>query len=348
MGGFRRGGGRAAAQPAQTQEQHGEEGAPTVEAQVMPGLSMGESSLVISEYNSMVEIAMRWPRDPKAALKEALDELQMAPELAKTNWYSIPYKNHIPRCPDRKKCDCPEKPVEGLSVKAAYNLQRMWKHLASKCVVQKENADHFILSGMARDLQSNTFVERPRIVYKVKTRTWDGRTTVTPLSEAEITKDLGAGASKAVRDAILNQFPDWWKKKFFDECRRVHDEHATKSEGGAEKAKEGIVASFAKYKVTKATIEKKLGHPIKDMTPEERMTFRGYMNALETGEAMVDQIFGGTEEEEHKVTPGQATEGKATATEDPVKKATTAAAGGSPPEEPPHPAEAPKPRKMTI
>jgi len=142
---------------------------------------------------------------------------------------------------------------------------------------------------VARDLQNNTLVERDHVVNKSIHYRGGG---VKVLSDAELVKVIGAGTSKAIRNAILNCIPDYFKKKFWDECRRVDDEYQTAKAGGKQKAQEGLVSKFGKLGVTPAMIVAKLGHPVKEATDEERMKLRGWYNAIENGEAQAGDIFG--------------------------------------------------------
>lgn len=315
---------------------------PPIEPQVLSSISMADAPLVLAEYNSMVDIAMRYPRNLEKALEAAIADIENphARDRAASNWYSIPYKNHEKGCTDRKNCECPSKPVEGLSVKCAYGSLRHYKNLATKCTVLRETEDAIYLSGMARDLESNTFVERPRVVHKKRSFKRQNQTVFYIIGDAELTKAFGAEASKSIRDAILNQFPEWWKKALWEACRRVNDEYENAKAGGKDKAQAGLVSQFAKLKVTQEMLEKKLGHRVKDSTDEERLTLRGWYNALEQGESTIEEIFGGATEK-HETTTEEFTKGQASSEE--VKEKPAAEQKKEPaPEKPPDPAAPPK------
>jgi hypothetical protein len=250
------------------------------------------ASHIRAEMNDMVSIAMAYPRDLAKVCAAAIAEVALAPELAENNWYEIPFKKHThgKDCTDKADDKCPvESQAEGLSVKAAYNLQCHYKHLASKSYVADETPEQLRVVGVARDLQNNTLVERDYMVSKViRYRNGGSRT----LSGAELVKAAGAGTSKAIRNSILYTIPDWIKKRYWDECRRVDDEYQTKKAGGKEKAKESIVNEFKKLGVTQEMMAAKIGKPLKETTDEERIKFRGWLNAIQNGEAKVEEIFG--------------------------------------------------------
>jgi len=299
-------------------------------------------SVIRAETNDMVNIAMTYPRSPAKALEAALAEIRIAPELAGGNWYEIEFKKHSGEagCTRRADDKCPVgSTAEGLSIKAAYNLQQKWRHLASKSYVGDENDERIRIVGVSRDLEANTLVERDFIVNK-KIRYRNGSEKI--LSESELVKAIGAGTSKAIRNAILNSIPDYFKKKYWDECRKVDDEYQVQKAGGKEQAKESLVSSFGKVGVTKAMLIAKLGHPLKETSDEERIQLRGWLSAINQGEAKVEEIFGAAEES-HETTVSQATTATATATEEPMehKKPSPAPAA----EEPPPPTDEPAPRK---
>lgn len=297
------------------------------------------TSVIRAETNDMVNIAMRpdqkrTPAIIKAALDEAIEELRICPELAEKNWYEIEFKKHSHQqgCTSKADDDCPVgSTAEGLSVKAAYNLQQKWKHLASKSYIGDEDSDKLRIVGVARDLQANTIVERDFVVPKViRYRNGD----VKKLSESELVKVVGAGTSKAIRNAILNSIPDYFKKKYWDECRKVDDEYQVQKAGGKEQAAQITMGDLKKLGVTKEMVEKKLGHPVKAMTDEGRMKLRGWYNAITSGESKVEEIFGAAAET-HETTVGQATTATATATEEPMEHRKPA----PPAEEPPPPTD---------
>ncbi len=301
----------------------------------------GGYGLVRREVSDMVEIALTYPRDERKQLEAVLATVEIAPELAEKNWYSIPYKKHNkrtnPRCNREPGDDCEDSPVEGISVKGGYTLQRAFRHLATKSYIAEDGPEMIRIVGVCRDLQNNTLVEREYSLQKV-TKYADGNKRT--LRGKELDTAIGAATSKAIRNAVLNAIPDYWVRRFWDKCREVDDRHQTEKAGGDKKEAARVLAQdLKKHGVTQAMIERKFGKKPSEMTADEadvmRKTLRGYLNAINNGDSTVDDIFG-TAEQGSTVTAEQAAEGKVTREEKPV------ADEPPPAEEPPQPTAPPK------
>ena len=79
----------------------------------------GTALAIRTEIETQNTIARQYPRDSKACLDEALQELQLVPEYACKAFYSIPYK-------DRSGGEEKIVKVEGPSIKASQALSRIW------------------------------------------------------------------------------------------------------------------------------------------------------------------------------------------------------------------------------
>lgn len=262
-----------------------------------PAAVVVPQSAVRQDTLDMVDLAIRYPREGQdgkglaRALDVALAEIELAPEVAERNWYMLPFRKHSREgdCTGRSNDNCPiESKAEGLSVKAAYTLQRHWKHLASKSYYAEDTADKVRVVGVARDLQSNNLVERDMVVLKkIYYRNGGERS----LSEQEVVAAIGRGTSKAIRNAILNQIPDWFKTRYWNKCREVDDAYQVKKAGGKEQAHKTLGQAFAAVGVTGDMLVKHLGKPLKEATDEERIELRGLYNAIASGETTVADAF---------------------------------------------------------
>ena len=154
-----------------------------------------------------VKIAQENPRNIVQLTKSALADLSAYPDLADQMHYSIPYKDNRHR---RLTF------VEGLGIKAAMALRYHWGNCADGARVADDRGDQVIVQGMFFDYERNILTLRDLEVSKFN----KGKNAYR-LSDEALRKQVGAGQSKAVRNAILASLPVPLKELYFRTVRTL-------------------------------------------------------------------------------------------------------------------------------
>ena len=259
-----------------------------VEPEIMPDMGetavevlQGGASLTKAENDSLIQYSIRRPRDPKLALMKALDELDIDPEFASNQWYSIPYI-------DRKTGE--KKPVEGLTVKAAMALGRCWGNCNATARLIEEKADSFIVEGVAMDYESLFRVSRVGSVSKYYKAKKTGK--MVKWSDDRFPQLIGSASSKQVRNALLAIIPEPIRARYWQRARELAaDVESQKAKKSGKSIVQRILDGFEPFKVTREMLNNHLGHPLSSVTKEEAADLRGILNALQSGEAKPWEIF---------------------------------------------------------
>ena len=240
-------------------------------------VSQGEA-IVRIENETLMQVAIQRPRDEQKVLDGALKELDLVPEEAASAYYTIPYK-------DTQSGQ--QQMVEGPSIKAAMALARRWGNCSAAARVLSEDATGINVEGVFIDFESSFRVLRPHRVSRFLKRR-DGR--VLELTPDRLQMATQAGASKALRNAILAGLPAYLVNTYFKRAKTIVaggklDERPTQPE--IDKA----VRAFAPYNVTAEQLEKNLELARPHWTRESIATLRGLYTALKDGQTTVEEAF---------------------------------------------------------
>ena len=230
------------------------------------------------ENDSLMQVAIQRPRDEQKVLDGALKELELVPEEAASAYYAIPFKT-----PDGQ-----QQIVEGPSIKAAMALARRWGNCSAAARVLSEDATGINVEGVFIDFESSFRVLRPHLVSRFLKRRSGQIMELTPDRLQMATQ---AGASKALRNAILAGLPAYLVNTYFKKAKTIVaggklDERATSAE--VDKA----IRAFIPYNVTAEQLEKNLELPRTQWTREHIATLRGLYTALKDGQTTVEEAFG--------------------------------------------------------
>ena len=243
-----------------------------------------------TDFTAKVRLAKQFPRDLKRVLAQALEELEVAPEFAARAYYSIPYKEYR---------DGQEKTVlvEGPSVKASKALTCHWGNCADGARIAEQDDERVLVEGVFHDYQTNVTTVRQVAVSRKR---YDKRTKqMVPLRDDRLVMAIQAGASKAVRNAILSGLPVWLVEAYFAKAKKLaiglkgdKDKLAPKD---IKRAVEAMVKAFAKLGVDgdrlSAYMKDKLDAELSD---EEKLAqMRGIFTAISEGQTTVAEVFGG-------------------------------------------------------
>jgi len=245
-------------------------------------VSQGHSIIKI-ENETQQAIAIQRPRDEEKVLARALADLERSPEFAASAFWERP----VGKDDEGKQTD-----AKGLSIRAAESLVRLWGNIAAGGRVFLENEDRIVITGKAIDYETNAAIERPFVVSK---SAWSKKTqAVVRLREDRLAIAMQAGVSKAIRNASLALLPTWLKEAYFKKAISI-------ATGGGKpagkKAKpiadriEQMVAKFGEKGVKAETLFAYLG--VQDEPTDQQLAKAiGVYNAIEEGEATVEEIFG--------------------------------------------------------
>lgn len=232
--------------------------------------------LVRLQNDQQVIIAMQKPRDEAIVYKNAIKELEVFPESAQSAIYGIPYKN------DRGGTDM----VEGPSIKAAMTLVRRWGNcnVSSKIVPGSETDDRVVVSGTFLDYETNMGITKEVSVSKMVYRKNVGK--VVKLSADKFNVALAAGASKAMRNAILAGLPDYLVKAY---CRKAKEMMTPKSKKDRETRVKEMYSAFESHGISKDILDKFMAINWPGMSSENLVDkMGGLYNALEDGTIKAD------------------------------------------------------------
>ena len=248
----------------------------------------GGYAIVKAENDTLAMMALQRPRDPKAALKRACAELELAPEFAEKQYYRIPYKD---RATGKTSW------VEGLSVKAALALGRCWGNCTVTARLLEETDDAFIVQGVATDHETMFRVQSVGSISKWYKAKKTGR--MIKHSEERFPQVLGAGASKAKRNALLDIIPEPIRLVYWNKARALASGGGKRKPINYEKTIPVVLKSFEKFKdaegiptITISILEQHLGHPLSEATREEFGDLKATLNAIDAGETTLYDAFG--------------------------------------------------------
>src|ERR1051325_6339478 len=161
------------------------------------------------ESDTMLRLAREFPRNEDKILRDALAELERAPEEAGKAYYSIPYTDHSTGRIVK---------VEGQTIRAAESLGRRWGNIRWAQRVLREDAEYADVESVAVDLETNTWVMKAARIPKLEKR----RTgQVIPYDERRWSQVLGGAMSKVTRNAILAVLPAYLKSAYDKKARAI-------------------------------------------------------------------------------------------------------------------------------
>ena len=286
-------------------------------------LSKGAQMLQIRTEKQLMVAELR-PRDPKKVAAALYAE---AAEAGEDFFYSIPYKDHVEGCQNRRSCKCPSKPVEGPGVGLARAAVRLWGNDDLDVTIDQELDDCWMVRADFIDFETNFHRSDTKRVSKMKTLR-GGR--VVKAQDRELDVIYQQGASKVERDVVLRALPRYMIEAAFELAKMA----AVSEKKPLKEQIARLMRRFNEIDVTMAQVESYLGKPFTEdglkggielggrpMTPQEVLAhLRGIVTAIRGGETEANEIFGAPEAKQATVEtkPGDVTmddlEGKPVAT----------------------------------
>jgi hypothetical protein len=223
-----------------------------------------------AEIDVQVSTARRYPRSVSQFVKKATELATLSPEIAAACVYALPRKEN-----GRAKT------IEGPSARFAEIMASAWTNMRAEGKTIGNDGQFVTSRGTAWDVENNV-----AIAFEVQRRITDrnGKT----YTDDMISVTGNAGASVALRNAILKVIPTAFWKPIYNDCRKVIA---------------GDVRTFAArrddmlkhFNVMGVTTERLLSSiglgGVEDITLDHIVTLRGIFNALKEGETSIEEAF---------------------------------------------------------
>ena len=255
----------------------------TQEAGVVKAEIVDGSRQLSAELRSQRELALSQPRYVKRVYVSCLQELELAPEFAEDAYYSIPFKS-----------GGEQTLVEGLSVKAARAIVRLWGNCALGSRLIDEDAEAVTVEGIFVDFETNVYFRKVQRV--PRTYIPRGTSIPTPLKSDRLNMAIQAGMGKAERNAALAGLPEPLKERYFLLAKKIAGQKGKTEGKTVEERMAALFTAFSKLNVDKVKIEAYIKAKFPEGTdPDDLLgTMRGVFNAIKDGQAKADEIFADT------------------------------------------------------
>ncbi len=228
-----------------------------------------EQTRAMTEVQGMMLLAKQFPRNEIEAYSKVMQACQRT-EFAEKATYSYPRGRET---------------ISGPSIRLAEEIARCWGNIdfGIKELSQKDGESEMM--AYAWDLETNT---RSSQNFAVKHIRDTGGTAKKLTSQRDIYENNANNAGRRLRARILAIVPPDLVNAAVAECKRTL---VGKNEVPLIDRAKNMVMAFSKVGVKQALIEKRLGHPIEDVTAEEIAEYRGILNSIKDGEKSVSDWF---------------------------------------------------------
>lgn len=237
------------------------------------------STIVRLENMTQMAVSVQRPRNNKAVLAEAMEVLVLSPALVESAIYSKP----VGKDKDTGKM----KYAEGLSIRAAEELRRIYGNNSAGTTVIRDEPTEVIIGAAFVDFEKNTRYAAEKAVSKLF-RTREGRIQEIPPDRlADVV--VPAHASKLLREVILRSIPSWLKAEFERRAREIGQA------GSLVGLRQRTLERFSTLGVTEAQLLAHFGkEAVSKISRDDIATMHGIYTAISEGETTVQEVFGAT------------------------------------------------------
>lgn len=294
------------------------------------GLVSAGAQLLQIRTEKQLLVAVQRPRDEERFAVKLHAEASAAGE---DFFYSIPYKDHLPNCGDRRNCSCPKTFVEGPGVGLARSAARLWGNCNIDVTIEQDTPDAWLVGAWFIDFETNYTRHDTKRISKMKALK-GGK--MVRAADRDLDVVYQQGASKVERDVILRALPRHVIDRAFELAKfaAIQDKLPVRDQLAR------LLRRFNEIDVTASQLERYLGHAFNEETilkaekdPREVIAhLRGVITAIKGGEREAHEFFGEGAGEAAVVVPPSAAGPAAVNLADlkPVPEGTAAAVGRSP------------------
>jgi len=242
---------------------------------IQPPVSMNAGTVKIEQTRAMTEVqgmmllAKQFPRDETQAFAKAMVACQRA-DFAEKATYSYARGRET---------------ISGPSIRLAEELARCWGNIdfGIKELSQKEGESEMM--AYAWDLETNTRSSQNFSVKHIRdTKNGAQKLTV----QRDIYENNANNGGRRLRARILAILPPDLVSNAVAECKRTL---AGKNDMPLIDRARNMIMAFSKVGVKQALIEKRLGHSVEDITPDELAEYKGILNSLKDGISGISDWF---------------------------------------------------------
>lgn len=227
-----------------------------------------EETRAMAEVKAQVFMARQFPRDPVRATDRILTECDRL-KLAEKAIYSYPRGGTN---------------VSGPSIRLAEAIKRAWGNMMSGIVEVERSETESSMLAYAWDLETNTMARREFKVPHTRD-TKQGKKTLTDDRDIyEMTANQGARRERA---CILSLIPGDVVEAAVYRCEKT----LVAKVGNLEEVIPKMVKKFESIGVSKAMIERRLGHRIEATQPAEVVQLGNIYNAIQDNMAVASDFF---------------------------------------------------------
>lgn len=218
-----------------------------------------ESERAVAEAQGRLLIAKRFPRDQARAFANAMLACQRV-SLAEVAIYKFPRAGQS---------------IQGPSIRLAEELARCWGNIAYGIRELSRRPGESEMEAFAWDQETNVISTQTFTVKHIRDTREGGKALKDERDIYELTANNG---SRRLRARILAVLPPDLVDAAVDQCRE------TVLRGGAPKERvEKLISALASVGVNLLAVEAKLGHAIKDITPDEFGELRAVYSSIRDG-----------------------------------------------------------------
>ena len=233
------------------------------------GTTIIESQRAIAEAQGKLIIAKKFPRNEFEAYKRAMEACQR-PKLAEKAFYQFSRGSSS---------------VSGPTIRFAEELARCWGNIDYGIKELSQDDGKSEMQAFAWDMETNTISSQNFTNPHIREV---GKQSVQLPSQRDIYENNANMGARRLRSRILAVLPADLVEDAIEMCKRTL---AGKSDVPLIDKVKKMVAGFAKYGVTQEMIEKRLGHTVEAVSPDEFVEYVGIFNSLKDGMTKVAEWF---------------------------------------------------------
>jgi hypothetical protein len=236
------------------------------------GLTLLQGGATIQQSRTKFTSALKVQKERSidAVLKKTLVEAGLAGE---SFFYAWTVKD--------KNSNTGESVIEGIGIKGSMILVRNWGNCTITVDVSAETTTHWTLSAGFVDFETGFNIER---LFRQRKGQEGGRYGD---SERKLDINFQIGQSKAVRNIIVNALPSWIQ----DQCLETAKETAAGKYKDVANHIPKFLREFAKFEVTKAQLELKVGLPVEQWEPRDLVMLAAIGRAIKDRQTSVENEF---------------------------------------------------------
>lgn len=231
-----------------------------------------------AELEAMCAMARMNPRDEFKALT-AMVNAAKRPAFAEAATYSFPRGGQN---------------VTGPSVSLMRPLATYWGHVRFGVRIVDDDDEIIGIEGFAHDLQTGAYCTLPDRFKKLVQRKnkASGKTEWMRPDERDLRELVNRRGAILVRNCVLSVIPPDIVDRVLQECEKTLNEGAAgKLKSTKEDTIRNLVLAWADFGVTAEDLEKYLGHPLAQLTPQEFVNFQGMYRSIRDGNTKVIDHF---------------------------------------------------------